>query len=345
MAVGSVTLDMVHAARERIAPFVHRTPLVRSSTLSGMFGTNVYLKLEVFQRTGAFKVRGAFNRILARSGEIGRGVVTVSAGNHGQAVAFAAQHTRTPSVVLLPKSTPQNYVDATRSYGAEVFFVADMEEGFRKAREFEYEGYTYVHPYGDPLVVAGQGTLALEIREELPNVTDVFVSIGGGGLASGTAVALKGSNPKTRVWGVETRGADCMAQAIDAGEIVSLPEITSRAKTLGAPSASPLTFALVRELVEEVVVVDDDEAERDSMFLLQRAKVLTELAASCTLSALRRRADRFSKDDHVVLVLCGGNANVDHLFTTPESAAANSRFRVTPVSKHGWDERVGAVHP
>ena len=319
MAVEAVTFEMVRQARERIASHIHRTPLVRSSTLSEVFRTNVYLKLELFQRTGAFKVRGALNRILALT-EKPKGVVTVSAGNHGQAVAYAALRTGTPAIIMLPQGTPQNYVDATRAYGAEVRFVANLREGFSAAAAYQSSGFTFVHPYGDPLVVAGQGTLALEICDQLPELTDVFVSIGGGGLAAGTAVAVKGLNPSIRVWGVETKGADCMSQALRAGSIVSMREITSRARTLGAPSAAPLTFEIVRELVEEVVVVDDEEAERDSLFLLERAKVLTELAASCTLSALRSRAGRFMQDDHVALVLCGGNADLAQMFVPPAVA-------------------------
>lgn len=323
MSVEGVTLDMVREARDRIANHVHRTPLVRSTKLSDTLKTNVYLKLEVFQRTGAFKVRGALNRILAAPEPL-RGVVTVSAGNHGQAVAYAAQRTHTPAIVMLPEGTAQNYVDATTDYGAQVRFVTDLEHGFDEATEFEREGFTFIHPYADAHVIAGQGTLGLEICEQVPEVTDVFVSIGGGGLAAGTAVAVKGANPAIRVWGVETVGADCMSRALRAGRIVKMRSITSKAKTLGAPSASPLTFEIVRRLVEEVTVVSDEEAERDSRFLLQRAKVLTELAASCTLSALRRRAHRFTSADHVVLVLCGGNANLEELLMSPIVASENA---------------------
>ncbi len=311
--VSDVTYSMVQCARQRIAPYIHRTPLVRSSTLSNLFNANVYLKMEIFQRTGAFKVRGAFNKMLSLGQRASRGVVAVSAGNHAQAVAYAAQCCHVPAVVLLPNDTPQNYVDATRGYGAAVAFVSDLAEGFREVAAFERRGYTFIHPFGDPLVVAGQGSIGLEIHDDLPGVTDVFVSIGGGGLACGTAVGLKGRNPSIRVWGVETRGADSMAQALDAGKIVQLPRITSRAKTLGAPSVSPLTLQLARQLLEEVVVVSDDEATRDAIFLLERTKVLTELAASCTLSALHLRRDCLTPASNVVLVLCGGNACLSDL--------------------------------
>jgi len=309
-----IDLGDVEVAARRVGSYVRRTPLVRSETLSASFGANVYLKLEVFQKTGAFKVRGAFNKMLTLTeAERSRGVVAVSAGNHAQAVAYAARALGIRALVLMPAATPSNYVEATRGYGADVELAGTLEDAFERAREFEREGMVYVHPFDDPLVMAGQCTIGLEILEDLPNATDVFVSIGGGGLMGGVATAVKSLRPTMRVWGVETAGADSMARALDAGRVVRLPEITSVARTLGAPSVAYDAFCLARTHLEAVTVVPDAEALDALRFLLERAKVLTEPASSCTLAAARRMRSHFDRDSHVVLVLCGGNIALEHL--------------------------------
>ena len=181
-----ISLLDVQQARERISQYVKRTPTAHSRTISEMLGVNVYLKLELFQTTGAFKVRGAFNKILSELQHARRsGVVAVSGGNHAQAVAYAGRVLGCRTVVLTHRSTPRNYLDATRGYGAEVIQLEDISEAFAKAHDYEEQGMLFVHPFDDPLVMAGQGTLGLEILEDVPGVTDVFVSIGGGGLMRG----------------------------------------------------------------------------------------------------------------------------------------------------------------
>ena len=307
-----ISLQDVQAARERIDKYIKRTPTVRSRTLSEMLAANVYLKLEVFQTTGAFKIRGAFNKILCELDHArGSGVVAVSGGNHAQAVAYAGSVLGCRTLILTHRGTPRNYLDATRGYGAEVVLLADISEAFMKAREYEQRGMLFVHPFDDPLVMAGQGTLGLEILEDVPDVTDVFVSIGGGGLLSGTAVAIR-SQKNVRFRGVETEGADCMALALAAGHPVEIRP-TSIAKTLGAPSVSQATLALAREHLVSITVVSDKEAVDALELLLERAKVLTEPAASCTLAAAMRLKDAFRSDSHVVLILCGGNLGVEDL--------------------------------
>jgi len=276
--------------------------------------TNLYLKLEIFQKTGAFKIRGAFNKILSLSDRDRRqGVVAVSGGNHAQAVAYAARATGLKALVLMPEFTPRNYIDATRGYGAEVVLTPTMAEAFAEVRAYEERGWLFIHPFDDPLVMAGQGTIGLEILEDLPEVTDVIVSIGGGGLASGMAIAVKGWKPEVRIWGVETLGADGMARALAAGRVVELPTITSIARTLGAPSVSDKALAIAQEYLEGVTVVSDAEALVALRFLLEREKVLTEPAASCTLAAAARLRPNFSVRHHVVLILCGGNIALEDL--------------------------------
>lgn len=309
-----LTLSHIQAARQRIAPCIRRTPLTPSTFLSERLRTNVYVKLEVFQKTGSFKVRGAFNKALSlRPEERGRGIVAVSGGNHAQAVAYVARALGLKSLILMPESTPKNYVDATRGYGAEVKFAANARAAFEEVEQYEKEGWAYIHPFDDPLVMAGQGTVGLEILDDVPQVTDVIVSIGGGGLMSGVATAVKSLKPSVKMWGVETEGADCMSKSMAAGKIVTLDTITSVARTLGAPAPSERTFETAKRLLESITVVSDAEAIAALRLILERLKVLTEPAASCTLAAAERLRDKFTGESHVVLVLCGGNMPLDDL--------------------------------
>jgi threonine dehydratase len=307
-----ISLADIHAAQERIRPYVRRTTTVRSRTLSEVLGANIYLKLEIFQTTGAFKVRGAFNKILvALNAARKNGVVAVSGGNHAQAVAYAGKLLGCRTVILMLHTTPRNYLDATRGYGAEVVQFDEISQAFAKARDYEHEGMLFVHPFDDPLVMAGQGTLGLEILEDVPELTDIFVSIGGGGLMSGTAVAIR-SQKNVRFWGVETEGADAMARALDAGHPVEIRP-TSIAKTLGAPAVSATTLGIAKEHLANITVVSDKEAVQALALLLERTKVLTEPAASCTLAAALRMKKRFRPEHHIALILCGGNLGVNDL--------------------------------
>ena len=303
----------IKEAQQRINRYIKRTPLEHSETLSKYLGTNVFVKYELFQKTGAFKVRGAFNKLLSLSAEERkRGVVAISGGNHAQAVAYASNVLNTDAVVLMPQSTPQNYLEATRNYGATVDLQPSIQDAFKKIKDYESEGRVFIHPFDDPLVMAGQGTVGLEIMEDLPGITDMIFSIGGGGFGGGVSTAVKAIKPGVRIWGVETIGADAMSQAIKAGHPVDVA-ITSIAKTLGAPSVSARTLAIAQKNLEEVIVVTDHEAMQALQFILERLKVLTEPAASCTLSAASRLKDHFGKDNILVLILCGGNQSVEDL--------------------------------
>jgi threonine dehydratase len=307
-------ITAIKQARERIQPYIKRTPLEHSKTLSKYLGTNVWVKLELFQKTGSFKVRGAFNKLLSLSAEERkRGVVAISGGNHAQAVAYASSVLDVDAVVLMPESTPQNYVEATKNYGATVDLQPTIAIAFEKIKSYEAEGRIFIHPFDDPLVMAGQGTLGLEIMEDLPGVTDIIISIGGGGFAGGVSTAIKAIKPAVRIWGVETIGADAMSQALEAGHPVELAAITSIAKTLGAPSVSARTLALAQEHLEEVIVVPDEEAVQALKFILERLKILTEPAASCTLAAALRLKDQFNSNSNLVLIFCGGNLSVADL--------------------------------
>jgi len=309
-----LSLRLICQAQRRLRGLVHRTPLVHSKFLSERLGTQVYLKVEALQKTGSFKPRGAFNKMLSLSEEErSRGIVAVSGGNHAQGAAYAARHLGTSAVIVMPACTPANYLDATRGYGAEVVLVPDIRTAFMQVEHYKSQGRVEVPPFDDPLVAAGQGTIGLEILEDLPGVTHVFVSIGGGGLITGIASALKAIKPDVRVFGVETEGADAMSKSLAANRLVELPGITSIARTLGAPKVSDFTLSNVRELVEEVVVVDDAATFAALVQILERTKYLVEAASSCCLVATERRRDQFRPPDQVVLLMCGGNVSLADL--------------------------------
>ena len=309
-------LEMIRQAQVRLRGLVHRTPLIHSVFLSERLGTQVYLKVESLQKTGSFKPRGAFNKMLSLGeAERRRGVVAVSGGNHAQGVAFAARHLGITATILMPASTPANYVEATRGYGARVVFTDDIHAAFAEVHRLVGEGLVEIHPFDDELVAAGQGTIGLEIFEDFPGITHAYVSIGGGGLITGVASALRAIKPDVHVVGVETRGADAMSQALAENGLVELPAITSIARTLGAPKVSEFTLANVKELVEEVVVVEDGPAVAALCLLLERTKYLTEPAASCCLVAADLQRERFRPTDQIVLLLCGGNISLADLCT------------------------------
>ncbi|MEE9473772.1 MAG: threonine/serine dehydratase [Acidimicrobiia bacterium] len=303
-----LTLQAIEATVPRIEQYVHRTPMVRSATLSSEFDRNIYLKLELFQKTGSFKPRGAFNQILGLDGLAdAKGVVGFSGGNFAQGVSYAGGLLGLEVRIFMPEFTPGNYVDGTRSYGADVRLLPNMHECMAQAEASLAEGFLKVHPYDSQDMMIGNGTLGLEIMADVADASDVFVSIGGGGLLGGVATAIKALSPRTRLWGVETEGAGTMTAALAAGHVVDV-QTTSLARTLAPPNVSADALEIAQQTLEEVVLVSDGDAFESLEFLLERAKILTELAASCTLSAARARRDQLGDD--VVLILCGGNVSV-----------------------------------
>ncbi len=307
-------INDITAAQKRIAPYVKRTPFEHSDSLSTRLGVETYVKLELFQKTGAFKARGAFNKLLCMTpDERKRGVVAVSGGNHAQAVAFAARTLGVRAIIAMPQNTPQIYLDATRGYGAEVDLQPTIADAFGRVEHYTADGMVFVHPFDDEMVMAGQGTVGLEILEDLPETTDVILSIGGGGLAAGVGAAVKSIKGDVRIWGVETVGADAMSRAIAAGHPVELSAITSIAKTLGAPAVTERSLALTRKYLESVTVVTDAETVEAMTFILGRLKVITEPAAACTLAAAEKLGANFGPQTRLVLILCGGNTSATDL--------------------------------
>ncbi|MFC5854255.1 threonine/serine dehydratase [Streptomyces chlorus] len=310
----------IEAAAGRIAGHVVRTPTVPSPGLSALLGAPVTAKLELLQRTGSFKARGAVAKLLSlNEAERAAGVVAVSGGNHGIAVAVMAAALDVKSTVVMPRSAPARSVEVAETAGASVRLADDMEGAFALTTRLQQEGLTLVHPFDDPVVIAGQGTVGLEFAEDAGDLTDVLVSIGGGGLVSGVAAALRARRPGIRIWGVETEGAQAMSEALLAGGPVPVG-LSSIVSTLSAPAVSQLTYEHVSELVTEVLVVSDREAVRGSLDLADHAKVWTEPAAGCLLPAARQVLERVGEGAGIGLVVCGGNA------ATGDMIAWASRF-------------------
>jgi threonine dehydratase len=307
----------VRAARDRISDVVRRTPLDRSHTFSERTGADVHLKLENFQRTGAFKIRGALNRIRQLPpADREAGVVTASAGNHAQGVALAATTEGVDAKVVMPEDAPISKLRATRGYGAEVVLAgADYDEAAERAHEIEREeGRTYIHAFDDYEVMAGQGTIGLEIVEDLPDVDTVVVPVGGGGLISGIATAVT-AETDARVVGVQAEGASAVADSLRKGRRVERDRVDTIADGIAVRTTGERTLPIIRERVDEVVTVADAETASALVALLERSKTLVEGAGAVPLAALLSGAIDYEADETIVAALCGGNIDLNVLTT------------------------------
>ena len=309
-----VTLADVQAAATRIAGKIRRTPTFHSAGLSARLGVETWVKVEALQLGGSFKVRGCFNRLMGLSeAELKRGVVTVSGGNHAIALSLVARSLEARALVLMPRATPPLNIELTRQMGGEVELCEDSVEAFAKAEDYARQGMIHVHSYDDPAIIAGHGTLGLELATDAGGRLDhVFISIGGGGFAAGVGAALKGLDPAIRIHGVETEGATTMTQALEAGKPVAIRP-SSIARTLGAPFATERTMAAARQFLEEIVVVPDADAVREIIWVLQNGRVLLEPAAACVVAAAQARKETFRPGERVALVLCGSNVALDDI--------------------------------
>ncbi|MFD5742398.1 threonine/serine dehydratase [Streptomyces massasporeus] len=309
-----IGISEIEAAAGQIAGHVVRTPTVDSPGLSALLGAPVTAKLELLQRTGSFKSRGATAKLLSLGeAERAAGVVAVSGGNHGIALAVMAAALDVKATVVMPRSAPARAVEIAEAAGASVRLTDDMDGAFALMTRLQQEGLTLVHPFDDPVVIAGQGTVGLEFAADAGELTDVLVSIGGGGLIAGVAAALHARRPGVRVWGVETEGAQAMSEALAAGGPLPVA-LSSIVSTLSAPSVSQLTYDHVSALVTEVLVVPDREAVQGSLDLADHAKVWAEPAAGCLLPAARRVLERVGDGARLGLVVCGGNVTTGDLF-------------------------------
>ncbi len=310
-----VGLEDIEEAAERLKPVLRPTPAVLSGPLTTLVGRPVFVKPEHFQRTGSFKIRGAFNKIASlASGCDTAEIVAASAGNHAQGVALAASLSGLRSTIFMPAGASLPKIDATRGYGAEVRFEAGpVDNALQAARSYAAErGAYFVPPFDDPLVIAGQGTVGLELVEEVPDAAAVLVPVGGGGLISGVAAGVRGRGSGARVIGVEAAGAAPMLAALRAGGPVELPSVETMADGIAVRCVSQLTFEHTKALVDEVITVDEEQISRAVVLLLERCKWVVEPAGAVPLAALISGA--IPGDDPAVLVISGGN--VDPLLLT-----------------------------
>ena len=312
-AAQTLTLADIKAARERLDCAIYRTPCARSETLSRQTGQSIFLKLENLQMTGSFKERGALNKIATLTPEEAqRGVVAASAGNHAQGVAHHATQRGIRSVIVMPLQTPLVKVQATRGFGAEVVLHgANYDEACEEATRYcQAEGMTFIHPFDDPLVMAGQGTIGLELLEQIENLEAVVVPVGGGGLIGGVACAVKESKPDVRVIGVQTARLPSMKEAVLAHHPVTLEPATTIADGIAVRRAGEVTFPVVERYVDEIVTVNEDEIASAILTLLEREKTLAEGAGAAGLAAVLQHRTSLPAFTRTAVIVGGGNIDV-----------------------------------
>lgn len=297
-------------ARERLGTVIEKTKLIHSTVFSEESGNDIYIKPENLQKTGSFKIRGAYNRIAKLTeDEKSRGVIAASAGNHAQGVAFGAQKLGIKATIVMPKHTPLIKVEATKKYGAEVILHGDVyDDAYNKAKELQAEhGYTFVHPFDDEDVIEGQGTIALEVLEELPDAEIILVPIGGGGLISGVAAAAKMKNPQIKIVGVEPEGAASAVAALENNEVVELSEAVTIADGTAVKRIGDTTFDYIKKYVDEIVTVSDYELMEAFLLLVEKHKIVAENSGILSIAGLKKLNVKGKK---IISILSGGNIDV-----------------------------------
>lgn len=329
-----VTLQDIQQARERLRGVIHPTETDLSRSLSELAHSEVYLKFENTQRTGSFKIRGAYNKIISLNGaERARGVVASSAGNHAQGVALSAQLAKVKSTIVMPEMASQNKVSATKAYGAEVIlFGESYDDAYAHARKIESaSGAIFVHPYEDEKVIAGQGTIALEILEAIPDLDSIVVAVGGGGLMSGVAVAVKALKPSCRVIGVQASAAPGMSKLFNQQSYdIPAGRVSTIADGIAVKAPSNVMFDhFISKYVDEMVTVSEDEIAAAIVCLLERAKTLTEGAGAASTAAILSRSLKLGKK--TCSILCGGNIDLNVIAKVVERGLI-TQGRITEIS-------------
>ncbi len=308
------TISDIWRAFEELRGHISTTPMLHSRTFSTMSGADVWLKAENLQRAGSFKVRGATFKIAQLSSEERQqGVIAASAGNHAQGVAIAALAAGIPCTIVMPEGAPQAKVMATQGYGARVELSGETyDDAYTRACEIQAEtGATFVHAFNDPDIIAGQGTLGLEILQEVPDVDVLLVPVGGGGLISGVAIAAKALRPEVQIIGVQASGADAAKQSLEAGKIITLPHIDTIADGIGTKRPGELTFAVMRRYVDRIVTVADEDTASAILLLLERCKMLVEGGGAVSVAALLKPGLLDLVGKRVVAILSGGNIDMN----------------------------------
>lgn len=324
-----ITLADVQQAHRAMYDVVHRTSLDQSTTFSQMAGYDVYLKLENLQKTGSFKIRGAYNKIHSlTSEEKAKGVIAASAGNHAQGVAYAARMAGIKATIVMPEVAPLAKIMATRGYGAEVILNGMVyDDAFLKAQEVEEErGQTFIHAFNDYQVMAGQGTIGLEILEELEDVSAIVVPVGGGGLIAGIALAVKELAPHVKIYGVQAQGAPAMYMSKKAHNRKTTPDAITIADGIAVKVPGDLTFAVIDKYVDDIVVVDDEAIASTILMLLERAKMMVEGAGAVGLAAILNH--KIPGKGKVVNVVSGGNVDVNFISRIIERGLVRAGRRI-----------------
>lgn len=332
------TFDMVFQARKSLRGVIKRTDLVFVEALSSETGAEVYLKLENLQKSGSFKIRGAYNKMVNLSEtERANGVVCSSAGNHAQGVAISASMLGIKSTIVMPRSAPFAKISATRRYGGHVVLEGNIyDEAYAKALEIQdRDGATFVHPFNDPYIIAGQGTIGLEMMEQQPDLDVILVPIGGGGIAAGIALAVKTMNPHVQVIGVQSQNAPSMYEAVRSNHIETVQVTRTIADGIAVARPGDLTFEMIQELVDEVVVVSESDLAKAFLFLLESCNLIVEGAGAIAIAALRNLSERF-KSQKVGVVLTGGNIDINMVESIINHAlvASGRRIQIKTTVNH-----------
>jgi len=306
------SFDVYKDIHNKISPFIKSTPIITSSSINKLYDLNVYFKLELFQKTGSFKVRGALNKVLNLSDdEKNKGVVSISAGNHAQAVSWVCSLFGIKSKIVMPNNAFLSKVEATKSYGGDVILTTDnMMDVCNEI--IDKENLTFIHPFDDYDIIRGQGTLSIELLEDFKNIDYVFISIGGGGLISGMSHVLKLFNPKIKIYGIEPINSDVMNKSMISGEVETFDTNKSKtiADTLAAPFSGKITLEYVKRFVDDILLVSESEIIDSLKFMIERLKVVPEPAAAACFVPILKRKININPQSNCMVIVCGGNIDV-----------------------------------
>ena len=309
------SFDVYKDIHNKISPFIKSTPIITSSSINKLYDLNVYFKLELFQKTGSFKVRGALNKVLNLSDdEKNKGVVSISAGNHAQAVSWVCSLFGIKSKIIMPYNAFLSKVEATKSYGGDVILTRDnMMDVCNEI--IDKENLTFIHPFDDYDIIRGQGTLSIELLEDFKNIDYVFISIGGGGLISGMSHVLKLFNPKIKIYGIEPINSDVMNKSMISGEVETFDTNKSKtiADTLAAPFSGKITLEYVKRFVDDILLVSESEIIDSLKFMIERLKVVPEPAAAACFVPILKRKININPQSNCMVIVCGGNIDVGTL--------------------------------
>ena len=308
-----INIADIHKAYSNISINIHRTPISTSTYLSQKFNSNFFFKQELFQKTGSFKIRGVLNKLSSlTTDQLKNGVVSLSSGNHAQAVAYGSKIYNISSTIVMPTYSTKSKIEATKGYGAKV--IITDEDLISVVNEIQKEtNATLIHPFDDDYIIAGQGTLGLEITEDMPDIDHIFTAIGGGGLISGICIAMKAHNPKIKIIGVEPEGADGMRQSLEKKKPVTLDSINTIADGLSAPFIGKRNFEIVQKHIDQLITVSDKEIIESMWLIFERTKLFVEPSAAAGLAPILFDKYKLPINSKAMFILCGGNIDKEKL--------------------------------